>query len=164
MTARFAGSSDLSASPPHGHGPGARCLQTAIADNPGPYRNGAHVVEIRETYGSHEAETLRRLLTQRYHLHDNVTPAAVEFEGRVSAGSEGWLAELQQVASTDAVRAEQTRQLNRQRLTDTKCATCGVVGSLKCVQSSGQTMLKGFHMPRLQAAFGQTNQGRLPTV
>jgi hypothetical protein len=143
---------------------GTRCLQPATPDNPGPHRNGAYLVEIRETYGSREAEVLRRLATQRCHLHDNATPAAIEFEGRVSASDEGWLAELQQAARTDAVRAEQTRQANRQQLTETKCPTCGVVGSPKCLQGSGQKKLSGFHMPRLQAAFGQTNQGRLPIV
>jgi hypothetical protein len=57
---------------------GTRCLQPATSDNPGPHRNGAYLVEIRETYGSREAEVLRRLVTQRCHLHDNATPAAIE--------------------------------------------------------------------------------------
>jgi hypothetical protein len=143
---------------------GTRCLQPATPDKPRPSPERGLLVEIRETYGSREAEVLRRLATQRCHLHDNATPAAIEFEGRVSASDEGWLAELQQAARTDAVRAEQTRQANRQQLTETKCPTCGVVGSPKCLQGSGQKKLSGFHMPRLQAAFGQTNQGRLPIV
>ncbi|GAA1616348.1 hypothetical protein GCM10009789_82910 [Kribbella sancticallisti] len=143
---------------------GTRCLQTSVVDNPGRSRDGAYDIENRETYGSWAAEALRRLLTQRCHLHDNSTPAAVEFEGQVSAGNEDWRGELQQVAAANAIRAEQTREANRQRLIATKCPTCGVVDALKCVQSSGRPKLKGFHMPRLQAAFGETNQGRLPIV
>jgi hypothetical protein len=156
-TSRFGSVTTLSSA-------GTRCLQPATPDKPRPSPERGLLVEIRETYGSREAEVLRRLATQRCHLHDNATPAAIEFEGRVSASDEGWLAELQQAARTDAVRAEQTRQANRQQLTETKCPTCGVVGSPKCLQGSGQKKLSGFHMPRLQAAFGQTNQGRLPIV
>jgi hypothetical protein len=39
-----------------------------------------------------------------------------------------------------------------------------VVGSLKCVQTSGKKKLKDYHLPRLQAAFGQTNHGQPPVV
>jgi hypothetical protein len=121
-------------------------------------------VEARETYGSRSAEQFRRLTTQRCHLHDNATPDAVAFEGQVSAGGEAWLAELQQAATHDAIRAEHTRKANLEKLTDTECPTCGVAGSLKCVQTSGKTKPKGYHLPRLQAAFGQTNHGQPPIV
>lgn len=142
-----------------------RCTLPVYPGAPGlPSASGAYRIRSDLTYGSPEAETLRRLVTQRCHLHDGADcPDAAAFEGQVSGSDKAWLAQLQQRAQADAVRALGTRQTNRDRIAATVCPTCQAVDSPKCVTQSGRPA-PNLHKTRIRAALGDDSRGLVPVV